>query len=312
MGSVSPFVRLGPAVPAEPGGAPWFCSCSACCFLAARGPVLEGVQSIIVASVSASPRVVRRPGRVTSVAGQTHLCAVKRSRQLFLRVGRGVGGSQRSSRLLRRGGLCWEQTRPASWPPLRAVCPARRFVCVAVSCVSQSWGGGVWSSQLCRARGSFLPSASGQGQHGLNAGTSASGSGDLSLHSDREGQAMPEAASRLPALPPQFQSSPRTETGSRDPASHPMGCDGSTLSFPYYCFGTNPVFSSCRRHPDAHRAGLPGRGDHAAGPGGGAERRRVPGVPLAPQARAGADGLQRCAAERGALPRSLCRYGAKS
>lgn len=111
------------------------------------------------------------------------------------------------------------------------------------------------------------------------------------------GQVMPEAASRLPALPPQFQSSSRTETGSQDPASHPVGCDGSTLSFPYYCFGTNPVFSSHHRHPDAHRAGLPGRGDHAAGPGGGAERRRVPGVPLAPQARAGADGLQRCAAE---------------
>lgn len=75
-------------------------------------------------------------------------------------------------------------------------------------------------------------------------------------------------------------------------------------------FGTNPVFFSRRRHPDAHRAGLPGRGDHAAGAGGGAERRRVPRVPLAPQARAGADGLQRCAAERGALPRSLRRYGA--
>lgn len=140
MGSASPFVRLGSAVPAEPGGAPWFCSCSAWCFLAAQGPVSEGVQSVIVASVSASPRAVRRPSHVTSVAGQTHLCAVKRSRQLCLRVGRGVGGSQRSSQLLRRGGFCWEQTRPASWPPLRAVCPARRFVCVAVSFVSQSWG----------------------------------------------------------------------------------------------------------------------------------------------------------------------------
>lgn len=67
----------------------------------------------------------------------------------------------------------------------------------------------------------------GRVSHGPYAGTSASGSSDLSLHSDREGKATPEAVSQLPALPPQSQCSPRTETASRDPASRPASCDGS-------------------------------------------------------------------------------------
>lgn len=66
---------------------------------------------------------------------------------------------------------------------------------------------------------------------------------------------------------------------------------------------------SCR-HPHPHRAGPTGGGDHAAGAGGGAERRGLQGVPMAPQARAGAVGLQRCAAQRGPLPCPFCRYEA--
>lgn len=62
------------------------------------------------------------------------------------------------------------------------------------------------------------------------------------------------------------------------------------------------LFFPLRRYSHADPAGCGRSHDHATGPRGGAERPRVPPLPLAPPACAGAQRVQRRAAPRGALP----------
>lgn len=55
-----------------------------------------------------------------------------------------MGGSWRSSWLLKCVGFCWKRTHPASWLLLLAARPATRFACDALNRASAGWAGAVW------------------------------------------------------------------------------------------------------------------------------------------------------------------------
>lgn len=74
---------------------------------------------------------------------------------------------------------------------------------------------------------------------------------------------------------------------------------------------SSPFLLSYSRYSHADSAGRRGSHDHATGPRGGAERPRVPALPLAPTACARAQRVERCAAPRGALPRPVCGWALK-
>lgn len=99
---------------------------------------------------------------------------------------------------------------------------------------------------------------------------------------------------------PMLETSGNVRSGSRLTDSREANLRASSLS---YRFNTPPPL--CFRYPNADPAGRRGAHDHATGPRGSAERPRVPPLPLAPSARAGAERVQRRAAPRRALPRPV-------